>query len=326
MAARAARIPAMLPPKLVAALVLALLLPPPVPPDKQIVPPPPPRREEPKEKGDNQDEGKEKAPDPAYMSLLPDDGSPWGLPPDLASRLAKVAETYLDYAVRFTCTETVRHARFSDGEANKETRKRYGYLLIRGDGGRIEEYRQKMRKDGTVTDSIVEDAEAFPPAYAWVFLFSKTNQPYFAYRERGDRFEGYDWVRIFEFKGAIPYTDGRDIREWDGVALVDATTLTPVEIRAEPSRQAERLKLLFERWSQSFNIIGYRVGAKPMGYSGRVIFQTRKDGLTFPTELRYTTFRAVSPKRTEPVEASTRDYSDYRFFKTKSEEKSGAIK
>ena len=62
------------------------------------------------------------------------------------------------------------------------------------------------------------------------------------------------------------------------------------------------------------------------GYSGRVLYQTRKDNLTFPTQLRYTTFRAVSPKRTESTEASTRDYSSYRFFKTASTEHPGGTK
>jgi hypothetical protein len=251
------------------------------------------------------------------MSLLPDDGSPWGVAPELAARLAGVATKYLDYAVKFTCTETVRKARFDDGEAKKETSKRYGYLLERGDGQTILEFRQKMKGDGTVTTSEINDTEA----YAWVFLFSQANQPYFAYRERGDRFEGYDWVRIFEFKGAIPYTDGRDIRQWDGVALVDATTLTPVEIRAEPSHQQERLKVLFSRWSQSFNIVGGRVGPKPIGFSGRVMLQTRRDQLTFPTQLRYSSFRAITSKSTEPTEASTREYSSYQFFRTETNER-----
>src|SRR4029077_5227394 len=147
-------------------------------------------------------------------------------------------------------------AKFDDHEAKRETSKNYGYLLERGDGRTIREFRQKMKSDGTVTCTGVDDAEAFPPSYAWVFLFSKANQPYFAYRERGDRFEGYDWERIFEFKCAGPYTDGVYSREWDGVVLVDATTLTPVEIRAEPGHQMERLKLLFQRWSQSFNVVG----------------------------------------------------------------------
>jgi hypothetical protein len=298
-------------------LVIALfaLLPPPAPPDKDISPPPP------RPPAVSRSEDKDAGPDPAYMTLLPDDGSPWGIPPEIAARLAGVAEKYLEYAVKFTCTETVRKATFNDREAKKETSRNYGYLLERGDGQTVREFRQKLKNDGTVTTSEVIDAEAFPPAYEWVFLFSKANQSYFAYRERGDRFEGYDWVRVFEFKGAIPYTDGRDIRQWDGVALVDAATMTPVEIRAEPGHQQERLKLLFQRWSQSFNVVGYRTGPKPVGYSGRVLFQTRRDQLTFPTQLRYSSFRAVTPKSTEPTEASTRDYAAYHFFETESKER-----
>jgi hypothetical protein len=310
--------------KSIAGVMLALLLPPPVPPEKQPVPLPNPTRDQlktEKEKEAEKETEKEETPDPAYMTLLPDDGSPWGLKPELAAKLAEVAEKYSQYAVKFVCTESVRKATFSDGEAKKESHKKYGYLLERGDGQDLREYRQKMRSDGTVTDSQVTDAEGFPPSYEWVFLFSKANQPYFAYRERGDRFEGYDWVRIFEFKGAVPFTDGRDIRQWDGVALVDATTFTPVEIRVEPSRQQERLKLLFQRWAQSFNVIGYRTGPKPEGVSGRVVFQTRRDGLTFPTELRYTTFKAISPKHTVSIAASTREYSGYHFFETQTKEK-----
>jgi len=261
-------------------VMLALLLPPPVPPEKQPVPLPNPTRDQlktEKEKEAEKETEKEETPDPAYMTLLPDDGSPWGLKPELAAKLAEVAEKYSQYAVKFVCTESVRKATFSDGEAKKESHKKYGYLLERGDGQDL--------------------------------------------RERGDRFEGYDWVRIFEFKGAVPFTDGRDIRQWDGVALVDATTFTPVEIRVEPSRQQERLKLLFQRWAQSFNVIGYRTGPKPEGVSGRVVFQTRRDGLTFPTELRYTTFKAISPKHTVSIAASTREYSGYHFFETQTKEK-----
>jgi hypothetical protein len=297
------------------AVAFLALLPPPVPPDTDISPPPsrPPAASTPADK--------DVSLDPAYLTLLPDDGSPWGVAAELSARLAGVADKYLEYAVKFTCTENVRKARFEDREAKKETSRNYGYLHERGDGQSIREFRQKMKADGTVTTSEVVDAEAFPPAYEWVFLFSKPNQPYFAYRERGDRFEGYDWVRIFEFKGAVPYTDGRDIRQWDGVALLDATTLTPVEIRAEPGHQQERLKALFARWSQSFNVVGFRTGPKAIGFSGRVLFQTRRDQLTFPTQLRYASFRAVSPKSTEPTEASTRDYASYHFFETATKER-----
>jgi hypothetical protein len=83
----------------------------------------------------------------------------------------------------------------------------------------------------------------------------------------------------------------------------------------------ERLKLLFERWSQSFNIVGMRAGPKPIGFSGRVLFQTRRDQLTFPTQLHYASFKAVTPKSTEPTEASTRDYAAYHFFETGTKER-----
>ena len=79
-----------------AALVIALLamLPPPVPPDSGLSTPPerkqpqPPRDEQPPA---DKNKDKEQGPDPAYMTLLPDDGSPWGLPSELAARLAGVA-------------------------------------------------------------------------------------------------------------------------------------------------------------------------------------------------------------------------------------------
>jgi hypothetical protein len=101
-----------------------------------------------------------------------------------------------------------------------------------------------------VTTTEIERRGSVPPAYIGVPV-QPGESAYFAYRERGDRF-GYDWVRIFEFRAPFVHRWPRH-QTWDGVVLVDATTLTPVEIRAEPGHQQERLKLLFERWSQSFN-------------------------------------------------------------------------
>ena len=99
-----------------AALLIAAL-PPPIPPEQDISPPPPrPPAPKPAE-GDKSDKNKATGPDPAYVSLLPDDGSPWGLAPELAARLATVADKYRAYAVKFTCTETVRKAKFDDHEA-----------------------------------------------------------------------------------------------------------------------------------------------------------------------------------------------------------------
>src|SRR5882762_915628 len=102
------------------AIALLAMLPPPVPPDSGLSSPSerPPAEHKPPDK--------DASPDPAYMTLLPDDGSPWGVGPELASRLADVAEKYLEYAVKFTCAETVRTARFDEGEAKRETSRNYG--------------------------------------------------------------------------------------------------------------------------------------------------------------------------------------------------------
>jgi hypothetical protein len=80
--------------------LLAALPPPDGSTEPPMVPPPSSPRPAPSDEADETD--------PAYMTLLPDDGSPWGLQPEMSEKLAAVAETYLDYAVRFACTEAVR--------------------------------------------------------------------------------------------------------------------------------------------------------------------------------------------------------------------------
>jgi hypothetical protein len=279
-------------------------------PNPEVTPPPPgepPAKTPPRQ-----------APD----ELLFDLEGPWGLPPDLLSRLARRADDYRGFANRITCDETARVASYDQGEASKESLQRYAYFLERdADGTNLREARRRLDAEGQPRGSDIEDEGKFPPAYAWVFLFSSFNQPYFAYRDLGDRFEGFHWVRVLQFRGALPYTDGRDIREWEGLALFDAVTLTPVQILARPSSQRERIQAMFDRWSQAFNVIGIHLAPRPFGYRGRVEFRLLREGLTFPTELRYDTFRAVGRRETVPISAAVRTYDDCRFFKTTEEER-----
>jgi hypothetical protein len=288
-------------------------VPPPYPdPTAPPISPPPPAPSP-------QHEPSEPAPE---AEVPPPAEGPWVVPEELKKSLARQAEMYQEYALRFTCTETVRLARYGrTGEADDESTRRYAYLLQREEGSQtLRELRQRTRGDSTPRGDEVKDEEPFPPAYAWVFLFSSFHQPYFAYRDRGDRFEGFDWVREIDFRGALPFTDGKDIRQWQGTVLVDAVTYTPIEIHAEPSGQTERIKALFDRWSRAFNIMGMRLAPRPFGYRCRVMFHMRRDALTFPTQLRYDTFRAVGAKKNVPWQASIRDYEEYRFFKTSATE------
>ena len=259
---------------------------------------------------------------PAPDELLFDTEGEWGLAPDLLAKLAKRADDYRAFANRVTCDETARTASYDgQGEASKESLKRYAYFLERDPKGtNLRESRQRLTTDGRPKGDEVDDEGNFPPAYAWVFLFSSFNQPYFAYRDLGDRFEGFHWVRVLQFKGALPFTDGKDVREWEGLALFDAVALTPVLIQARPSAQRERITAEFDRWAQAFNVIGFHMAPRPFGYRGRVEFRLLREGLTFPTELRYDTFRAVGRRETVPISAAVRTYDDCKFFKTGAEE------
>jgi len=282
-------------------------------PGIQEPPPPPLKPQKPPEQSGN------------YQAIVEDSDVPWELPAELLETLHEKADVYSAYTRRFTCTEIARLAEYdASGKIDGEENRTYGYLLVQSaaeEGPR--EFRQKMGKDGMPKSGEVNDSEPFPPAYAWVFLFSRFNEPYFSFRSLGDHFEGFDWVYEIEFRGSMPFTDGKDIRQWEGVAYVDAVTLTPIEIHAEPQGQAERIEALYRRWAQSFNFMGLRSAPRPFGYRARVEFRLRREGLTFPTRLRYDTFRAVSIHQVVPAKASTRSYDDYRIFRVQDQQRVG---
>lgn len=289
-------------------------------PGQPLGPPPPPLPSKAREKAEEESQTSKTLADP----VLEESDAAWGIPGELAKELAARADVYREYTRRFTCIEEARLAEYVNGVAEKERSRRYSYLLATDREGRgFVESRRVVTKGGDIRKSEARDEEAFPPAYAWVFLFSQRNQQYFSYRDRGDRFDGFDWVREIEFRGALPFTDGRDIRQWEGVALVDAATQAPIEIIAEPSNQRRRLKARFERWATAFNLAGLRMAPRPFGYRCRVEFRHLADDLNFPTRLRYDTFRAVSMKSVIPWEASTRTYSSYRFFQVDTDETVG---
>ncbi len=298
-------------------------------------PPPPPEaikdieEQEKREQGEDPEEDRQE-PEPEEP-FIPDSDGEWGLTPEFLEMLARKASAYRDYALSFTCTETVRTADYDQGEATGEKIRQYAYLLELDDAAEtLSEFRQRVKENGKISKSPTKDEEIFPPAYGWVFLFSKFNQPYFDYRDLGNRFDGFDWVKEIQFKGQVPFSDGKDIRQWEGVVVVDATSFIPIEIRTEPSNQKERIAQMYKQWANSFGILGMKMAARPFGYRGRIQFRERRLAkrssdveLSFPTELRYDTFRMVSAKHIIRVEASIRQYEEYRFYDTRTSEKIG---
>jgi hypothetical protein len=272
-------------------------------PSGNPVPPPQPKRPPPKTAG-------------RYEPVLQPSDKPWGIEAGLLEELYERAAVYESYTKRFTCNETARLASYQDGQVSSEKLRRYGYLLTTLESGSgVSEIRQEFGKDGSIRPGAVSDEDPFPAAYAWVFMFSRFNEPYFSFRLLDDRFDGFDWVLEFEFRGSLPFTTGKDIRQWQGRVLLDAVTKTPLEIIAEPVGQGERIEAMYRKWTNSFNVLGVRTGPKPLGHRAQIQFRHRKEGLAFPTELRYDTFRAVAPQKIVQTVASTRKYDGYLIYK-----------
>ncbi len=165
----------------------------------------------------------------------------------------------------------------------------------------------------------------FPSADDWTQLFSVANRPLIIFRDLGIRLDGFDLVREIEFRGWLPFRDGRDIREWEGTALVEAVDLRLVAIRARPRNQEARLPALYDRWARSWKIsLGifagplflpiktFRTARRPLAFHCVVRFDHLEGDIRLPTLLRYETHRAVSRFRTELRVVSTRLYTDYR--------------
>lgn len=232
--------------------------------------------------------------------------------------LARVAGRYDEDARRFTCTETVRWAGYRGYRRPfRETLRSYDYLLIREPDGRgLREHRGARRPKAS---------RKLPPVYAWTLLFSEFHQPYFSYRDHGEEGYGFDRVQRIGFRGSIPFSDGSDIRQWEGTALVDVRTLMPVEVVAEPLNQPDRLVRRYLDHKKSFRITlafygfrlaSLRLGKRPFGRRVRVRFRLQRNGLRMPWLMELEKYRMVGLTESVPWAGSWREYSDYRFFET----------
>lgn len=243
----------------------------------------------------------------------------------MMDRLIRKAGEYERYALKFICTEMARNVTYdiSQGEATKEKLETCEYLLESSpDREKLSPYRQKMTGIGSKGErSEVKIEYSFPEAYSWIFIFSKNIRNVMKYGYLGKEIYSYKLAHIISFRGFQPFSDGKDIREWEGRIWIEEGTSNILKVEAEPIHQNDVLEMKRQEYNQAFSFIGIKLKKRPLGYSSIVYFDFEHDGLTFPTESRNATFQLVARNKKSPVSAIIFNYADYHFFKTDTREK-----
>jgi hypothetical protein len=239
---------------------------------------------------------------------------PWELPDDLLAGLTRRAEEYERAALTFECRETMRRVKFPrPGKVDERAANEVTYLLTLEDGSLVPVRRRGRSLRGP------RKMKA-PPAHAWTQLFAAHIQPYMAYRDVGEIPHAFGPARKIQFRGAVPYTDGKDIREWEGVVLVDAFSLLPLEIDARPLNFWPRLRHQHAAYLQSFRFVFFgtvfHFKKKPLGDRVHVRFDKQSNGLTLPVEARVEKVEMVSPDQVITRKRTHVDYDSYRFLDT----------
>ncbi|MEW5806855.1 MAG: hypothetical protein AB1756_05870 [Acidobacteriota bacterium] len=244
------------------------------------------------------------------------------VPEHLMEQLIRKSAEYETFALKFTCTELIRKASYSIAgeEATKEKLERYEYLLEANPGeGSFSPYRVRLESQGGRSPVTLE--LRFPEAYPWVFIFSKNYRNVMRYGYIGKEIYAYKLAHIIAFRGFQPFTDGRDIREWEGRIWVEEKTFNVLKVEAQPIHQDDILELKRQEYNQAFSFIGIKLKKKPLGYSSTVYFDFEHEGLTFPTQSDNRTFELVARNKKVPTSALILSYADYHFFKTETRER-----
>jgi len=242
----------------------------------------------------------------------------WGneIPPELLEQLTARAELNRTMAKRFKCSEEI----YRDNSGIRI----FDYLLHEPPKGRrafandVEPLR--FKGDGTRKANY---SESIPPAYAWSYLFSDTYQSSFTYRYLGESVGDYRLTHRIAFRGLRRFDRGTDIREWEGIAIVDAETHEIMRVEAAPRNFAPISQYQLRRYRMSFNLVGIRFRKKPRVHVLNVDFEeTAIDDavLKMPNRMVWQEYRMnasgdVFRKRTEE-----RRYLHYRSFDVETRE------
>ena len=236
-----------------------------------------------------------------------------GLPSDVVQAMRASSRAQDAAATSFGCREI---AWKDDGR-----RRKTDYLLVRAEVG-LQEWRSSGADD--------RDGPT-PPPFTWTLLFSDRIEPLLAFRDLGERLEGFRRVRALAFRGALPFDGGADVREWEGRLDVDADTLEPLGVEATPAGQHERMRVAYHRREESTRLVlglfggglwARRLAPAPLGRRLRVRFEPWRGGVVLPTDVEMEILRQLDGGgAVRVVRTRHRRYEDCRRFTVEERER-----
>ncbi len=237
--------------------------------------------------------------------------------PEILGRLERVAALYRDQALRFTCDEGVHLIR-----ADKSGfARRYRYVYVRGEDGRLEDYRTLRKGDGERIDMTRSDLPAYVlRAYSSVLLFERDQQSLYRYEllER-DEVRKRPALRIaFEPRAQEP----SDPNLWHGSVWIDADTYQLLRFEGMEHGDVARQR----RFEHAADTWHPEVGKAPEPVTvARVTteFGIEKNGMRFPSKV--TTVSLYLSSRRGSTESRPRyqvvqRYKAYRFYGVRTSE------
>ena len=263
-------------------------------------------------------EAGDKTPETLWLEFLSkpetDDDAGEPLPEGLLAGAAAQSRASRSLLPLFACTETLQRA------GKRPVVSDYLLRLDSGPEPTVEELR--FRGDRRVAGSKL----SVPSAHAWALLFDESSQPYFLYRDLGERSEAGLRVRKILFRGCLPVVEGADIREWEGIATLGGDDEHLLRVEAAPRSWVERMTWSADQWRRSLKMSATLQGEpfltrhrrkKPTALTVDVRFEGGLADATLPTVMTVT--------RLQPTEAGVefaskaverRRYRDCRFTST----------
>lgn len=230
--------------------------------------------------------------------------------PAVLEALARVADSYRDRALEYTCDETITF-READG---RRTRHEFRYVYVH-EGGELRDYRVSRDEAAAVPPRALHLGSLDLPAYlvraySWVFLFGNEMREHYRYRVVGDgEVAGRPALEI-AFEPVPPYVV--DKNDWFGTAWIDRESHLFLRVRA--FRIEDRLAV--ETWEAGRGSSGASRGQETHGTWQRydTEFGVLERGMRFPSHVEIRRFARTVQGSTRRVFLVTQQYRNFRFF------------